>query len=71
MEENILKDYTERANYAAQQAIKHKKLADNYSLYRLAVFGLFIMSVALAISLDEITIIVLALVALIICFAGW
>jgi hypothetical protein len=69
VEENILKDYTERASYAAQQAIQYKKLADTYSLYRLGVFGLFILGVAVAISLNEMTIIVLAFAALVICFS--
>jgi hypothetical protein len=69
VEENIIKDYTERAGYASQQAAKYKKLADQYSLYRLAAFGLFILGVALAISADEMMIIVVALLLLVICFS--
>jgi hypothetical protein len=59
VEQNIIKDYTERAGYASEQAIKHKKLADSYSLYRLGVFALFILSIVVAVSLDEIIVILI------------
>lgn len=59
VEENIINDYTERSAYASEQAAKFKKLADNYSLYRLGVFALFILSVVAAISLDEIIVILI------------
>ncbi len=69
VKENILNDYAERAGYAAWQAANYKKLADKYSLYRLAAFGLFILGVVLAVSFNEIIIIILALAVLIVCFS--
>ena len=69
MEEDIINDYTERSTYASQQAAKFKKLADNYSLYRLGAFGLFILTVVIAVSFDEITIMLLGLAALVFGFS--
>lgn len=68
--ERIITDYTERANYASGQAAKFKKQSDVYSLYRLLAFGGFILCVALAISVNELMIIVAALPVLIIVFAA-
>ena len=72
VEENIIKDYTERASYALQQASKYKNLADEYSLYRLAAFGLLIFSVVVAISLNEIIVILITFPIVVTCgLAGW
>src|ERR1700743_2369607 len=60
VEENIIRYYTERSASPSEQAAKFKKLADNYSLYRLGVFALFILSVVAAISLDEIIVILVS-----------
>ena len=38
MEQEVIKDYKERANTAAAEADKYKKLSDTYSLMRLGVF---------------------------------
>ena len=67
--EQIITDYTERASYASEQAAKYKKLSDAYSFYRLGAFGLFILCIAVAISVDQMAVIVVALFALIICFS--
>ncbi len=69
MEKDIINDYTQRMAFAQQEADKYKTLANNYSLYRLLVFGLFILSVCVAIGVDEIIIIVFSLAALVICFS--
>ena len=69
MEQDIINDYLKRTEYAVHEAQKYKKLAETYSLYRLAAFALFILSVCLAIYTDAVIIIALALVVLIFCFS--
>jgi DNA mismatch repair ATPase MutS len=69
MQQDIINDYRQRIAFAQQEADKYKKLANNYSLYRLVVFGLFIVSVCIAISADEILIIAFSLAILIGCFS--
>ena len=69
VEQNIINDYRQRAVTAEVEADKYQKLANTYSLYRLVVFGAFILSVCLAISFDEIAIIVVATVILGIWFS--
>src|ERR1700733_8704968 len=69
MEQHIINDYTQRVSFAQQEADKYKMQANNYSLFRLVVFGLFIVSVCVAIAVDEIFIIAFALIGLIICFS--
>jgi len=66
---DILTDYRQHADFAQQEAEKYKKLANNYSLYRLVVFGGFIVSVCIAVSIDEISVIAFSLVVLILCFS--
>lgn len=69
-EQAILTDYRERAEHAQQEAAKNKKLSERFSLLRLVVFASFILAVGLAIKVDEIMIIVIALALLILVF-GW
>ena len=69
MEQDIINDYRRRVSAANQEAEKFKKLANNYSLYRLVAFGIFILSVCVAIGVDEILIIAFSLAALIVCFS--
>jgi DNA mismatch repair ATPase MutS len=69
VEENVINDYLQRAAYATQEANRFKKLADTYSFYRLGAFGLFILCVCLAVSVNELIVIALALAAFIICFS--
>jgi DNA mismatch repair ATPase MutS len=66
---DILNDYRQRVAFAQQEADKYKKLANNYSLYRLVLFALFILSVCVAVSVDEVIIIAFSLVVLIACFS--
>src|ERR1700758_2290990 len=65
---DILIDYRQRADFAQQEADKYKKLTNEYSLYRLLVFGLFIVVVCVAISVDEIYPISVAVIILIAAF---
>src|ERR1035437_2352718 len=69
MEQDIINDYKQRAEFARQGADKNKKLANTYSLYRLIVFGFFILAVCLAIAVDEIAIVAFSLLVLIVCFS--
>lgn len=69
MEQHIVDDYNSRVNVAAEQAEKYKQLLNTYSLYRLGIFGLFIVSICIGVSLDDFTIIMLSLVTLSLCFA--
>lgn len=69
MTPDIIKDYQNRIAEATQQAGKYQKLSESYSLLRLAVFGAFILSVILAVSTNEIMVIIISLVLLSLCFA--
>lgn len=69
MEPNIIDHYRQTSTLAQQEADKYKKLANNYGLYRLAAFGAFILSVCLAIAVDDISIIAFSIAILIICFS--
>ena len=69
MNANILNDYAERIAFAKLEAEKFKKLANNYSLYRLVAFVVFILCVAFAISIDDIYFIGFSLIVLILCFS--
>ena len=70
MEQDIIEDYYRRVEAAETEANKYQKLVNNYALYRLGIFGLFILSVCLAISVDETAIIIVAVIFLSIGF-GW
>ena len=69
MEQNIINDYSARVTAASEQAENYKKLLNTYSLYRLGIFALFILSVCIAISLDETFIILFSLLVLSLCFS--
>jgi DNA mismatch repair ATPase MutS len=69
MEQDIINDYKQRALFAQAEADKNAKLANTYSLFRLGIFGLFILSVCLAVSFDEIIIIIVSAVILGLCFS--
>jgi len=69
VEQHIIADYHSRVAAAAEQANKYKELLNTYSLYRLGIFGLFIVAICIGVSLDDFTIIMLSLIALSLCFA--
>ncbi|MDB5132355.1 MAG: mutS 5 [Mucilaginibacter sp.] len=62
MELDIIDDYKQRVTDARQEADKYKTLANTYSLLRLGVFALIILSVYFAIVNDNFTILAVAFV---------
>ncbi len=69
MEQDIINDYQQRADVALEQANKYEKLANKYSLQRLAVFGFLIFSVYLSVVQDEILIFAFCLLGSVFWFA--
>ncbi len=69
MQNPIIDNYTTNASRAQQEATKYKKLADTYSLMRLTVFGLMILSICLGIAYDNFTIVAISFPLLILGFA--
>ncbi|MCO5934087.1 DNA mismatch repair protein MutS [Mucilaginibacter sp. RB4R14] len=69
MEQDILNDYKQAAANAQLQADDFARKANTYSLYRLVVFALFIASVVLTVSQDNIAILIGALIVLAFVFA--
>ncbi len=69
MEQDIINDYQQRAAFAQAEAGKNAELSTTYSFLRLGVFGLFILSVWLAASVDEIMVIVVSAIVLGLCFS--
>ncbi|MDB5024759.1 MAG: hypothetical protein JWP78_2514 [Mucilaginibacter sp.] len=65
----MINDYRQRVTAAEARADEYQKLVSNYSLYRLGIFGLFILCVCLAVSFDEIMIIVVTAVISGLCFS--
>jgi hypothetical protein len=68
VEQAIIDDYSKRASLAQVEADKYKELANTYSLLRLGVFGLMVLSVCLAVAYDDFTILAIAFLVLIGCF---
>src|SRR3569833_448051 len=64
MEQDIIGDYQKRADAAAAEADKYKKLSDNYSLMRLAVFALFILAVVVSVSLNSLVLLAVSALVL-------
>src|ERR1700753_537561 len=69
MEKDVLQDYHKRAAAAAAKAGEFHQLVNTYSLYRVIVFVLMLVSVIVAVQLDNFTVIAIAFVVLILCFA--
>lgn len=67
--EDIINSYQSHASAASGEATRYKKLADKYSLMRLAVFFLMALSVYLGIQLNDFSIIAVCFVILLLCFA--
>jgi len=65
---DIINNYQQQITVAQQEADKYKKLANTYSLLRLGIFALMIVSVYLAIVNDNFTILLIGFVVLISCF---
>lgn len=69
MQNPIIDNYITNASRAQQEAAKYKKLADTFSLMRLTVFGLMILSICLGIAYDNFTIVAVSFPLLILGFA--
>ncbi|MDB5134504.1 MAG: mutS 5 [Mucilaginibacter sp.] len=69
MEQDIINNYNSRVSNAGVQADKYQKLANTYSLLRLSVFGLLILSVYFAIVFNNTVILLLAFIVLALGFA--
>ncbi len=69
MEQDIINDYKQRAAFAQAEADKNGELSTTYSYIRLGIFGLFILSVCLAVSTDEILVIAASAIVLSLCFS--
>jgi DNA mismatch repair ATPase MutS len=67
--EQIINDYKDRVDAAQQQVSKYKQLADRYSLMRLGVFALLVVSIYFAERFDNFTIVAVSVVILVFCFA--
>lgn len=68
MEPDMTGNYKQRVVIAQQESNKYKKLANTYSLLRLSIFALMILSVYFAIVNDNFTILAVAFVILIFGF---
>ncbi|MBS1533327.1 MAG: DNA mismatch repair protein MutS [Bacteroidetes bacterium] len=69
MEQDIISDYRERANTAAAEADKYKKLSDNCSLMRLGVFALFILAIVVSVSINSLVLLAVLALMLTGCFS--
>ena len=69
MEQDIINDYEHRAALAQTEIDKYAGLSNTYSLLRLGVFALFILSVCLAVSFDNMVIIIVGAIILSLCFS--
>lgn len=68
MEQEVIKDYQERAAAAGIEAAKYQKLINNYSLLRLGVFVLLILCVYIAVEYNNMEVLVAAAIILALCF---
>ncbi|MFD0793572.1 DNA mismatch repair protein MutS [Mucilaginibacter litoreus] len=69
MQQTIIDNYTQAAAKAKQQAEEFKKLANNCSLLRLAVFGAMVLAVYFTIQQDDFTVLAVSAVVLLGVFA--
>jgi len=69
MEQDIINDYQRRADDAQLEATKFKKLANTYSLLRLSLFIIFALAVYFGAVNDNFTVIAIAIIVLVFCFA--
>ncbi|MBS1527838.1 MAG: DNA mismatch repair protein MutS [Bacteroidetes bacterium] len=69
MEQDIIGHYQQWAATARAKVDQYQKLVNTYSLCRLVVFALMILSVVIAVKLDSFTIIAVALIILTLSFA--
>ncbi|MGZ3756842.1 MAG: MutS-related protein [Mucilaginibacter sp.] len=68
-QQDIINDYQTRAELAQQQANKYKKLSNTYSFLRLSSFALLALAIYFGAVNDSFTIVAVAFVVLVFCFA--
>ncbi|MGZ4001701.1 MAG: hypothetical protein ACXVIY_13765, partial [Mucilaginibacter sp.] len=69
MEQEVIKDYQERANIAAAEAAKYKELSDSHSLARLVVFAVFILAVVISVNVNSLILLAVSALVLTGCFS--
>ena len=69
MEPVILNQYRQKAALAGEEADKFKKLSEKYSLLRLFLFAAFLIAVYAGITLNEVSLVIASVIALLIIFA--
>jgi DNA mismatch repair ATPase MutS len=69
MQQDIINDYQQRTAAALREAGKYKKLANTYSLLRLSIFALIVVSIYVAVQFDNFSIVAGAFVVLVFAFA--
>lgn len=69
MEQDILNYYQQRITASQQEIDKYKKLINTYSFMRLGVIGLLVLAICLGKMQDDFTIIAVAAIILLLCFA--
>jgi hypothetical protein len=70
MEQDIINEYKQRAELAAQEAYKYKQLANTYSLLRLSIFVFLAVAIYIAVQQDNFSIVAIAFIILVFAF-GW
>ncbi len=69
MEPVILNQYRQKAALAGEEADKFKKLSEKYSLLRLFLFAAFLIALYTGITLNEVSLVIASVIALLIIFA--
>jgi DNA mismatch repair ATPase MutS len=69
MQQDIINEYQQRAAAALREAGKYKKLANTYSLLRLSIFALIVVSIYVAVQFDNFSIVAGAFLVLVFAFA--
>lgn len=69
MEPNIIANYNQRAIEAKTQFTRYEKLANQYSLLRLVIFGLVVVSIYFGVVYNDIAIVIIAFILLGLGFA--
>ena len=69
MEQDTINDYQQRITAAQQEIDKYKKLINTYSFMRLGVIGLLVLAICAGKMQDSFTIIAVAAIILLVCFA--
>ncbi|HEY4198085.1 MAG TPA: DNA mismatch repair protein MutS, partial [Mucilaginibacter sp.] len=69
MEQDIINDYKRRADEARREIEKYERLINTYSLLRLVIFALVVLSIYLAVKVNEFSLLAVLFILLMLCFA--